>query len=404
MTAESTEAPVSPTSRRANPRFLALWGAVGTANLADGVFQVALPVVLLGRGAPAWSVPLVLGASRLPWVMLTLHAGLLADRCDRRTLLMASYIMRGLAVLLVAISAAFGWPLVAIAVIAAFLVGCAETVGDTTAHSVTPAVVHKDDLMRANGRLQSTELSMNLLVGPAFAGLIATTSQTAGLVAAGLLYVAASGCAVALPSTRPRTTGGAPPRLTDGLRYLFAAPKLRWLALSVALLNLAYAQFQSGLPLKVLGSPRGGFDLGLYWALSGLVCLVLGVFVEGLIAKLGQLRVLLGGTAGLGVGFIIVGFTDDRWLLGFGTALTGCLVLINVVTVSYRQSVVPDHLLGRVTAAYRLLAFGALPLGSLVAAGVLAAWNVDAVILMAALPVCASAVLFTLAYRSAEQR
>ena len=98
--------------------------------------------------------------------MLTLHAGLLADRCDRRTLLMASYIMRGLAVLLVAISAAFGWPLVAIAVIAAFLVGCAETVGDTTAHSVTPAVVHKDDLMRANGRLQSTELSMNLLVGP----------------------------------------------------------------------------------------------------------------------------------------------------------------------------------------------------------------------------------------------
>ena len=103
---------------------------------------------------------------------------------------MASYIMRGLADLLVAISAAFGWPLVAIAVIAAFLVGCAETVGDTTAHSVTPAVVHKDDLMRANGRLQSTELSMNLLVGPAFAGLIATTSQTAGLVAAGLLYVA----------------------------------------------------------------------------------------------------------------------------------------------------------------------------------------------------------------------
>ena len=90
--------------------------------------------------------------------------------------------------------------------------------------------------------------------------------------------------------------------------------------------------------------------------------------------------------------------------MGFGTALTGCLVLINVVTVSYRQSVVPDHLLGRVTAAYRLLAFGALPLGSLVAAGVLAAWNVDAVILMAALPVCASAVLFTLAYRSAEQR
>lgn len=403
MTAKMTAAKVATGSRTGANPFLALWGAVGMANLADGVFQVALPVVLLADGGPAWSVPVVLGASRLPWVLLTLHAGLLADRLDRRTLLIASYALRGVAVVLLAVSEVLAWPLVSLAVVAAFCVGCAETVGDTAAHSVTPAVVAKERLMQANGRLQSTELSANLLVGPACAGFVATVSHTAGLTLAGVLYVAAAGCAALLPAFRTQADALEPARLTDGLRYLLGSPRLRLFAASVALLNLAYALFQSALPLKVFDSPQGGFDLGVYWALSGLVCLVLGSLVERLVDALGPQRVLLGGVVGLGAGFATVGLADDRWLIGAGTSLTGGLVLVNVVTVAYRQSVVPDHLLGRVTAAYRLLAFGALPVGSLIAAAAVGRTGVDAIVLIAVAPVCAAATLFVLSYRTKER-
>ncbi|NIJ14279.1 hypothetical protein FHU38_004623 [Saccharomonospora amisosensis] len=402
LAAGGTSEGTARSSLRRNRDFLSLWGAVGLANLADGVFQVVLPVVLIVSGAPLTSVPLVLGASRLPWAVLTLHAGVLADRFDRRGLLALSYGLRGGAVATIAAAVTLDWPLVPVAVACALCVGSAETIGDTTAHSLTPSVVPRTELVRANGALQSTELSTNLLIGPACAGFVAAVSPAAGLVVVGVLYVAAALGTWPLPRSAVPRDRDRPLRVTDGLRHLLAVPKLRLFAVAVGLLNLAYAVFQSGLPLKVVGPDDGEVTLGLYWGASGLVCLLLGGVSARLIARFGACRVLLTGVAGLAVGFSTGGITDNSWVVGVGAAMTGGLVLVNVVTVSYRQSVVPAHLLGRVTAAYRLIAFGAFPVGSLVA-GLGITWlGVDAALLTTLAPVCLAAALFTIAHQKGE--
>jgi MFS family permease len=386
-----------------NRRFTALWCAVGAANLADGAFQVALPTVLVAGDEPIWSIPLVLGASRLPWVLLTLSAGVLADRFDRRTLMIGSYLTRGASVLVVALGAALHAPLVVVAVIAAFCIGAAETLGDTTAHTVTPAVVGRERLVRANGLLQSTELTANLLVGPACAGLLALASPTAALIASAVAYGLAAIAAATLPGVRANQATRLV-RLSAGLVYLLHARRLLLFAVSIGLLNLGYAMFQSGLPLKVFGAGDGELVLGLYWAASGLVCLGLGGITSWLIDRFGNLAVLLAGVAGMGAGYLVVGLQDDRWLMGWGSALTGSLVLVNVVTVSYRQSVVPDVLLGRVTAAYRLLAFGGFPVGSLLAGLLVTRSGVDLVLLSALFPVGAAAMLFVIAHLIGDSR
>lgn len=387
------------TSLWRNGDFVSLWSAVGLANLGDGVFQVALPIVLIVHGSPASSVPLVLGAGRMPWAVFALHAGLLVDRSDRRVLLGASYALRGLAVTAIALAVSLRLPLVPTAVFAAFCVGVAETVGETAVHSVTPGIVTGEELVRANGLLQSTELTTNLLIGPTCAGLIAAVSPTAGLVVVGVLYVAAAANVRGLRRLPGRTDQQARPRLTDGLRYLSRSGSLRAYALAVGLLNLAYAIFQSVLPLKVVGGgAQGRVLLGLYWGASGVVCLVLGLLSPWLVRRMGARGTLLIGVSGLAFGFCVGGLSDDRWVLGAGVAATGVLVLVNVVTVSYRQSQVPSHLLGRVTAAYRLIAFGAFPIGSLVA-GVCVGWfSLSTALLVTLVPTGIAGVLFGLTH------
>lgn len=380
--------------------FRTLWSSVGLANLADGIFQVVLPVVLIVHGAAPTAVPLVLGATRLPWAVLALHAGLLVDRLDRRLLLGISYFLRGTAITIIAIAVAIGWPLVPIAVLCALCVGAAETIGDTAAHSLTPSLVPKQDLVRANGILQSTELSANLLIGPACAGLIAAISPVTGLVVVGCAYALAAASSWSLgprPVVRDPEDGA---RLTDGLKILFRTRRLWMFAATVGTINLAYAIFQSALPLKVVGSAHDNtVILGLYWGASGLVCLILGTIVQRLVPRIGALATLLIGICGMAFGFSAGGFTANRWLLGVAVAMTGSLVLVNVVTVSYRQSVVPSSQLGRVTAAYRLIAFGAFPVGSLVAGICIERLGIMHTLLVTLIPTGVAAIFAVLAYR-----
>lgn len=139
--------------------------------------------------------------------------------------------------------------------------------------------------------------------------------------------------------------------------------------------------------------------LGISWALSGLVCVLLGAVVDRIIGHLGSRNTILVAVAMLAIGFALASVAEANWVVAAGTALTGGLVLINVATVAYRQTVVPDEMLGQVTAAYRLVAFSPLPLGSLIAGLSVARMGIDAVLFLAVFPAIAAAALFILAYR-----
>ncbi|MBA2633118.1 MAG: MFS transporter, partial [Chloroflexi bacterium] len=150
-----------------------LWTATAASNLADGVFQVALPLTAVGITRSPAQVAGVTIAARLPWLTFALYAGALADRLDRRRTMIAVDVGRvvliGMLAAVVALQAEQLWVLYVVAL----ALGIGETIFDTAAQSVMPMVVGRDQLSSANSRLFAAEIAMNRFVGPPIGGLLA---------------------------------------------------------------------------------------------------------------------------------------------------------------------------------------------------------------------------------------
>lgn len=387
-----TREPVQATTRAAGMTraFSWLWASSGSATLADGIYQVALPIAALHVGGGAAAVATVYTAARLPWALFALHAGVIVDRFDRRVLLIAANVIRTAMLVAGALVVTFHTGGIAALAAAAFILGIGETVGDTSMQSIIPRVVDQAHFERANSRLQATELVTNLFVGPSLGGMLAGIAFGWAFGATALLYVSAAVAATML-TQRPAdgvsvTRGRTRARVRDGLSFLLAHPRLGVYAVGVGLLNVSYSAFQTALPVVVLHAGGLGLSDGQYGFLlgaAGLTGLAGGLYAPRLLEKTGHRAGMLIGTSALAVGLASPGLTTSLPLVTVGIACTGLLVLVNIVTVSYRQREVPDALLGRVTATYRLMAFGGLPLGSLLA-GVLGAHTSQRAVLVAA--------------------
>src|SRR5688500_16311333 len=142
---------MAPRHRRplgANYRRLLI--AAGGSNVADGVFQVALPLLAVRLTQSPAAVAGLTFAARLPWLVFGVLAGALADRLDRRATMVRVDIARaaligGLALIVVAEHERL-WVLYCVAL----LLGIGETVFDTSSQSLMPVIVSRDDLSRAN--------------------------------------------------------------------------------------------------------------------------------------------------------------------------------------------------------------------------------------------------------------
>jgi len=157
--------------------------------------------------------------------------------------------------------------------------------------------------------------------------------------------------------------------IREGLNYLFAHRLLRTLALMVGVMNLASsAAFAIFVLYAVAPGPMGLDEFGFGVLMTALaVGSLLGSFlVERVEKRLGRATLLSVAVAISAASTAIPGLTPNPWVVGAAFALAGFgSVMWNVVTVSLRQRIVPDALLGRVNASYRLLAWGTQPVGSL---------------------------------------
>lgn len=363
-----------PAGRRTGrSAFSWLWFAAGGATLADGIYQVALPIAALATGAGPTGVAIVYTATRAPWALFALFAGALVDRFDRRRLLVIANIARTLTLLVGVIVTSMQVGGIAALALIALVLGTAETIGDTAMHSITPRIVPAANLERANGRMQSTELLTNLLIGPSLGGLLAGIAIGCAFGSVALLYAVSALSAVQLlrlTSADPQRAERQAVKVRDGLRFLVRRRTLFVYAAGVGAVNAGFAAFQTALPLVALRpgplglTPAGyGFLLGS----AGVVGTITALLASRLIRTAGNRATLLLGHAGLGAGFAVTGLVLTVPAVACAVAATGTVVLGSIITVSYRQRTVPDAMLGRVTAAYRLFAFGGLPLGSALA-------------------------------------
>lgn len=359
--------------------FWNLWTSSALSNLADGVLKTALPLVALRfTDSPALiaGVPFAL---TLPWLFFSLPAGALADRLDRRRTMLGANLARALLLGVLALSLALDLGSVWLLYAVALCVGVTETLYDTSAQSILPQVVGRDRLPRANGRLHAAELTANQFLGPPLGGLLAAVGAAAAFTAPASLWLVAVG-ALLLVRGRFRTGRAVPATLradiAEGLRFLWRDRILRSFAAMVGVSNFAS---NAAFTVFVLFAVGPGSPMGLSEPAYGLLMTavaagsVIGALGAGRIERLvGRTRALRACVLTFAVLVGLPALTADPVLVAAGFFAGGLGIAVwNVVTVSLRQRITPDPLLGRVNSAYRLLAWGTMPLGA-AAGGLLA--------------------------------
>jgi MFS family permease len=364
-----------------NRNYVRLIGASGITNLADGIASVAFPWLATLLTRDPFLIGLVAFAGRFPWVLLSVPAGVITDRSDRRNLIVRADVLRilltigviGLILILpsnIETQSEFDKALSYVFALSAlaFLLGCAEVVRDNAAQTLMPSVVRPDDLERANGRLWTVETVIGRFVGPPLAGFLIAYALPAPF----LLDAVAFGFAAFLVWCIVLPPRVAPPKRSwrmetmEGLRWLWERSVLRRLALSLGVIN-GFGSLAATILVLVaqerLGLSATGFGLLLTAGAAGGVAG--GLLCPAIVARLGAQRSL---TLSLGIfplPFIAM-MAQDAVVVSLGLlAQTFFGTLWNVVTVSYRQRTIPDDLLGRVNSVYRFFGWGTISLGAL---------------------------------------
>jgi MFS family permease len=375
--------------------------AAGFANLADGVLWVALPLLAVQLTRSPVLVAGATVAARLPWLLAPV-AGALADRLDRRQTMIRVNLVRTALLGGLALAVAADLASLPLLYAVAVLLGLAETLFDTSDQSLLPALVARGDLTRANSRLFAVELVANAFVGPPLGGLLAVLGLAVAFGVPAAAYLVGAAC-LALIAGSFRPAGAAPAgstRLRDdiaeGVRFVWRHPVLGPLAVMLGVQNMAFAAFYSVFVLfAVAPGPMGLSEAGF-----GIVTAALGVgsllgtwLAVPAERRLGRFRTLVLTVVLNGASLVVPIVTAGAVLVGASMVVSGvAIVLWNVVTVSLRQRITPDRLLGRMNASYRLVGWGTMPLGALLG-GVLA----EALGLRPAFGVAAAATFLTLA-------
>jgi MFS family permease len=366
--------------------FWKLWTSAASANLADGVTLVAIPLIAVRLTDSPAEVAGVAVAFQVPMLLLGLIAGGLADRIDRRWTMLAVQLLR-VAVIgtltLLALADALSMPVL---YAVAFVLGAGETFFDTNAQAILPAVVGRERLVTANGRLFAAETIMNTFVGPPLGGLLVAIAVPVALSGAALGFaVAALGLLLIAGSFRADKDGvrrALAVEIGEGIGYLLRHRLLLTLSSMVALGRLGSAGIFALLALHAvapgpmrLSEPAYGLLLVTFGAGSLLGSIVTAPAVR----MLGRPGVLVLSTVIFALGIATPAFSADARLVGAGFFLAGVSVMLwNITNVSLRQAILPPRLMGRVHATHRFLANASGLLGAFVAGAIGEAFGLPA--------------------------
>jgi MFS family permease len=382
-------------SDRLGRNYQRLFAASTISNLGDGVALIAYPWLASAITRNPVLIAFVVVMQRLPWLIFTLPAGVLTDRHDRRRLMVIANVGRGGITLFVALAVAVGGTdlpgpdqladvagtdtaLYLCVLAATLLLGIGEVLYDNSAQTLMPSIVSGGQLEKANGRLWAGEQAANQFAGPPLGSLLlAAGFAVPFLVDAGSFAVAAALIALIAPATRRADVvarGSWRDELVEGVRWLWRNDLLRTMAVVLGLLNAAgsitfavYVLFAQ----EVLGASTAEFAVIMMAGAAGVI--VGGWTASALTRALGSgptLTLTLAGTAAVEMA---IGLMSSVPAVAVMNLVGGLLaVLWNVVTVSLRQAIIPDRLLGRVNSVYRFFAWGMIPVGA-AAGGVIVA-------------------------------
>ncbi|SCX66629.1 MFS transporter [Variovorax sp. EL159] len=361
------------------------------AQSAEQLSLAAVPLVaVLALGAGPGEIGFLAAIQTLPFLLVSMPMGLLADRISRRRLMVWSEALRAVSLLvLLAMVLASGLSIGWLAVLG--FLGAVGTVGfSVAAPALVPALVPREALATANGRLELAR-SAAFTAGPALAGaLVAWAGAPAAFVLAALLSVSAVGLLLKLAEAPRNTASRRHPLLDvrDGARFVWQHALLRPMLMTGAVFNISWFVLQAGyVPYAVrvlgLGAQAVGFTLAMYGA--GMVAGAL--LTSRVVARMPFGRAIQVGpavavVAAATMAATLVVPTASLAALSFFLFGAGPMVWV-ITTTTLRQSVTDAAMLGRVSAVFLTINAGSRPIGAALGGAVGAAWGEPACLLLA---------------------
>ncbi|WP_433222713.1 MFS transporter [Dactylosporangium sp. CS-047395] len=383
--------------------FTLLWIGQATSAVGSAVTSVALPLVAVStlHAGPA-PVALLTAATWVPWLLIGLPAGVWVDRWPRRRTLLIADLASAAVLVAVPIAAATDRLTMPVLLTAALLAGVAGVFTGVAFNAFLPHLVGPEHLMASNARLQTTA-SIALVAGPGLGGLLAQAAgPVSGVLVDALTFLVSAGCLLVLRA-RPEP----PPerhrrQIAEALRFIMRGRLLQTMLVVAAVTNFAMLGL-TALRVVFLVRAEGvapgtaGLAIG-----AGSLGAIAGAAVAARTARrFGSARTYLVASLAAAPFVLLLPLGGPGWRLapfvvGSVVALGGA-TMANVMTMTFRGTFVPGHLLGRVTAASRIFVFGTVPFGAATAgllAGALgtrtAMWVLAALYVLAPLPLLAT--------------
>lgn len=368
---------------RLGAAFRRLLASAWITNLGDGMAFAAGPLLV----ASQTSDPVLVAAAgllqRLPWVLFGLQAGVLADRLDRRSIMVWANLVRAGVLGLLAATIIADVVSVTLVLVAMFLLGTAETLVDVTAGTLLPMIVPTEDLGVANARLSVGHITMNQLAGPPLGALLFAAGMAWPFVTQAVL-VGFGALILTRISFGPKPTVERGVTvwvdIVEGARWLWNHAAIRTLTLTVLAFNVT---FGATIAIEVLYARQrlglGEIGFGLLLTASA----VGGIAGSGAYARLertfGMANLMRAGLLVEISTHLTLALTTLPWVAMTVLVVFGVHESVWGITVSsVRQRAVPAEFQGRVGSVYMLALMGGLVIGSGLGGVIARLWGITA--------------------------
>lgn len=381
--------------------FRLVLGGQAVSAFGDAITFTALPLIVVAITGSGVAMGIVGVLSTLPDLLFGLPAGALADRWDRRRLIIGADLGRALLTALIPLAYLFGWPVMPVILLVVFPINCLRALFLAGWTSMMPALVGRDQVGKASSYTEAV-FSLSFILGPALAGILVTTIGPGPtlLIDAGTFLFSAVAMSAVHRKLRADRKGEQPRLLRDigeGMRYLVHQPTLRVAVGFAGLVSVTTA------PLSTVAIFYLTVDRG---ASSEVVGLMLAVFSVGYLTgallasratkgRLGRLMLIANAITAVSVAvFALVEIPVVQGISVFLTGASQALWLIPYITL--RATITPDALLGRVSSTARMVTLGLSPVGMLLGGLALDAIGGSATLVLMAIIAALASALFSL--------
>lgn len=362
--------------------------AATISGIGDGVLLVAFPLLLASIDPSPFRIGLVEATLTLPWLLVAPFSGVLADRMSRRSLMIISDLFRAAVLVVLALLVLADQHSFVIIATFGFAIAAGETAFDAAAAGMVTSIVGKDvaGLERANSVLAFANTGGNQLIGPLIGGLIFAISMSAPLAFDAVTFALSALLVWRIPRKVEAVVDEAPAErsalreIAEAGRWLFSERALRALLILTMAANITVMAYWA--PLVVVAQERMGVTpryYGLFLSVLAIGSLAGAALAKVVSARFGSRGGIALGAAGFGISVMAVGFSTSWVFGGLATAGIGVTVVVwSVLSISLRQSLIPDNMMGRTTSIFRAGTWGLMPIGAVLgglAAEFLALWT-----------------------------